>query len=68
MMPPVSRRFVLTGAALTTASLLVPITVRAGRAAESYEITDWIVIAPVCRQSISDSRLGNLRECLAHLV
>src|SRR6266446_5433006 len=46
MMSPVSRRFVLTGAALTTASLLVPITVRAGRAAESYEITDWIVIAP----------------------
>src|SRR5215469_6120749 len=45
-MSPVSRRFVLTGAALTTASLLVPITVRAGRAAESYEITDWIVIAP----------------------
>ena len=36
-MSPVSRRFVLTGAALTTASLLVPITVRAGRAAESYE-------------------------------
>src|SRR6516162_8065538 len=46
MMSPVSRRFVLTGAALTTASLLVPITVRVGRAAESYEITDWIVIAP----------------------
>jgi isoquinoline 1-oxidoreductase beta subunit len=46
MMSPVSRRFVLTGAALTTASLLVPITVRAGRAAESYDITDWIVIAP----------------------
>ena len=45
-MSPVSRRFVLTGAALTTASLLVPITVRAGRAAESYEITDWIGIAP----------------------
>jgi len=44
-MSSVSRRFVLTGAALTTASLLVPITVRAGRAAESYEITDWIVIA-----------------------
>ena len=44
-MSPVSRRFVLTGAALTTASLLVPVTVRAGRAAESYEITDWIVIA-----------------------
>src|SRR5262249_59054413 len=26
------------------------------------------VPATVCRQSISDSRLGNLRECLAHLV
>jgi hypothetical protein len=24
--------------------------------------------ATVCRQSISDSWLGNLRECLAHLV
>ena len=42
----VSRRFVLTGAALTTASLLVPITLRAGRAADSYEITDWIAIPP----------------------
>jgi tripartite-type tricarboxylate transporter receptor subunit TctC len=35
----------------------------------------WIVGFPagsgsdsVCRQSISDSWLGNLRECLAHLV
>jgi isoquinoline 1-oxidoreductase subunit beta len=46
MMSLVSRRFVLTGAALTTASLLVPIAVRASRAADSYEITDWIVIAP----------------------
>src|SRR5262249_7536500 len=46
LMSPVSRRVVLAGAALTTASLLVPITVRAGRAAESYEITDWITIAP----------------------
>jgi isoquinoline 1-oxidoreductase beta subunit len=45
-MSPVSRRFVLTGAALTTASLLVPIAVRGSRAADSYEITDWIVIAP----------------------
>ena len=45
-MSPVSRRFVLTGAALTTASLIIPIAVRAGRAAESYEITDWIVITP----------------------
>jgi hypothetical protein len=26
------------------------------------------VEAAVCRQSISDSLLGNLRECLAHLV
>jgi len=26
------------------------------------------VAGPVCRQSISDSWLGNLRECLAHLV
>src|SRR5207248_6419695 len=43
-MSPVSRRCVLTGAALTAASLIVPI---GGRAAESnYEITDWIMIAP----------------------
>jgi len=46
MISPVSRRFVLTGAALTTASLFVPISTRPSRAAESYEITDWIVIAP----------------------
>src|SRR5260370_35739080 len=46
MMSLVSRRFVLTGAALTTESLLVPITVRAGRAAERYDITDGIVVAP----------------------
>src|SRR6266480_5172682 len=46
MMSPVSRRFVPTGAALTTASLLVPIALRASRAADDYEITDWIVIAP----------------------
>src|SRR6266478_2117935 len=48
-MPPVSRRAVLAGAALTTAALIVPITVRRSRAAErddGYEITDWIVIAP----------------------
>ena len=45
-MSPVSRRFVLAGAALTTASLLVPISTRPGRAADSYEITDWIGIAP----------------------
>src|SRR5262245_20702411 len=48
MMSPVSRRVVLAGAALTTASLIVPITVRGSRAQhdERYEITDWIVIAP----------------------
>lgn len=46
-MSSVSRRFVLTGAALATASLIVPVTARGSRAAESdYEITDWIVIAP----------------------
>src|SRR5262245_42102697 len=49
-MHPVSRRFALIGAAVTTASLLVPITVRQSRAAPrkgdvGYEITDWIVIA-----------------------
>jgi isoquinoline 1-oxidoreductase beta subunit len=44
-----TRRFVLTGAALATASLLVPIVVRPARAQRGndadYEITDWIVIA-----------------------
>src|SRR5262249_395802 len=49
MMSPVSRRFVLTGAALTTTSLLVPISTPPSRAAQrddGYEITDWIMIAP----------------------
>ena len=48
-MSPLSRRFVLIGAALTTTSLLVPIVARptraAGRNDPDYEITDWIVIA-----------------------
>ena len=47
-MPSVSRRFVLTGAALTSASLLVPIAARPARAQRNdadYEITDWILIA-----------------------
>src|SRR5262245_15999681 len=48
-MPAVSRRFLLAGAALGAASLLVPITGRPVRAAArndaDYEITDWIVIA-----------------------
>ena len=46
-MSGVSRRFVLTGAALTTASLLVPLSVRPPRAQgrDEYEITDWIMIA-----------------------
>jgi isoquinoline 1-oxidoreductase beta subunit len=47
VMPPVSRRFVLAGAALTTASLLVPVSVRVPRAqgSDEYAITDWIMIA-----------------------
>jgi isoquinoline 1-oxidoreductase subunit beta len=49
-MPPISRRFLLRGAALATASLLVPIVVRAshaadGKSAPDVEITDWIIIA-----------------------
>jgi isoquinoline 1-oxidoreductase beta subunit len=49
-MPPVSRRFLLAGAALAAASLLVPIVVRAARDDEhpdtaDVEITDWIIIA-----------------------
>src|SRR5262245_32199047 len=37
---------------------------RAGRA----PLLQQCLIRSVCRQSISDSWLGNLRECLAHLV
>jgi isoquinoline 1-oxidoreductase subunit beta len=49
-MPSVSRRFVLIGAPLATASLLVPIAGGAARPAKrnsdaNYEITDWIVVA-----------------------
>src|SRR5262245_53023515 len=48
-MPAVSRRFLLTGAALAAGALLVPIAVRTGRAAApddaEHEITDWIMIA-----------------------
>jgi isoquinoline 1-oxidoreductase beta subunit len=48
-MSPVSRRFVLAGAALASASLLVPIAVRPAcsqhRDEADYEITDWIAIA-----------------------
>jgi len=50
MMPSVSRRFVLVGASITTATLLVPLTGAPTRATErkdqaDYEITDWIIIA-----------------------
>jgi hypothetical protein len=34
----------------------------------SHHIATEIDMIPVCRQSMSDSWLGNLRECLAHLV
>src|SRR5262249_58472893 len=48
-MPAVSRRYVLRGAALGAASLLVRIAMRPARTAPrtdgGYEITDWIVIA-----------------------
>jgi isoquinoline 1-oxidoreductase beta subunit len=48
-MSQMSRRFVLAGTALATASLLVPISTRPARAQRSgdadYEITDWILIA-----------------------
>jgi isoquinoline 1-oxidoreductase beta subunit len=47
-MSPISRRFVLAGTALATASLLVPIAVRPARAQRNdadYEITDWILIS-----------------------
>jgi isoquinoline 1-oxidoreductase subunit beta len=49
-MPPVSRRFLLAGAALAATSLLVPIVVRAARDDDGpdtadVEITDWIIIA-----------------------
>jgi hypothetical protein len=42
------------------------------RMGSTTEGESWVVLASlsatVCRQSISDSWLGNLRECLAHLV
>ena len=48
-MSQMSRRFVLAGTALATASLLVPISTRPARAQRSgdadYEIADWILIA-----------------------
>src|SRR5262245_9524200 len=48
-MLPVSRRFLLAGAALAATSLLVPIVVRAARDERTdpadVEITDWIIIA-----------------------
>jgi hypothetical protein len=44
-----------------------------GRQPMSIDATTAVTIVisgppTVCRQSISDSWLGNLRECLAHLV
>jgi isoquinoline 1-oxidoreductase subunit beta len=50
MMPSVSRRFLLVGATVSTASLLVPIAGGPTRTAErkeraDYEITDWIIVA-----------------------
>jgi isoquinoline 1-oxidoreductase subunit beta len=50
-MQPVSRRFLLAGATLTSASLLVPVTVGPVLAAvkkreTEFGITDWIMIAP----------------------
>jgi isoquinoline 1-oxidoreductase subunit beta len=50
-MPSVSRRFVLIGAPVATASLCIPITSNLARAAgrrdpAAVEITDWVVIAP----------------------
>jgi isoquinoline 1-oxidoreductase subunit beta len=50
-MPCVSRRFVLIGASLASASLCIPIASKPARAARrrdgaGVEITDWIVIAP----------------------
>jgi isoquinoline 1-oxidoreductase subunit beta len=49
-MPCVSRRFVLVGASLASASLCIPIASKLARAAQrrggaQVEITDWIVIA-----------------------
>jgi len=49
-MPSVSRRFLLVGATVSTASLLVPIAGGPTRTAErkeraDYEITDWIIVA-----------------------
>src|SRR6516165_4924107 len=45
---------------------------QAGRFEARSTVSTWLLaiarFKAVCRQSISDSWLGNLRECLAHLV
>jgi isoquinoline 1-oxidoreductase beta subunit len=50
VMPSLSRRFVLAGAASASAFLLIPVTARPARGQSAdpaeYEITDWITIAP----------------------
>jgi len=45
-----------------------PELVRAMNLSLSLMSSPSTTAATVCRQSISDSWLGNLRECLAHLV
>ena len=47
---------------------VINITGMIGVLAGTVLFTFAIVLILVCRQSISDSWLGNLRECLAHLV
>src|SRR5262249_41585240 len=42
---------------------------RRHRGRPPYTVTkNMLLLAGVCRQTISDSWIGNLRECLAHLV
>ena len=45
-----------------------PVLNRFGGRQRAQEVTEIVGQRIVCRQSISDSWLGNLRECLAHLV
>ena len=52
----------------TSGGIIIPDTAK-----EKPQEGEVIAVGPggrddVCRQSISDSWLGNLRECLAHLV
>jgi hypothetical protein len=53
---------------IAAASIAFSVTVSDGAWAQTLTECGKSDGYTVCRQSISDSWLGNLRECLAHLV